>query len=277
MICPNCGLKQRETSECLQCQMPLQGAKKKDEKQISEKQTSATPATPVPAVPKSDPPKMDPPTKINPEIETGQPKIGMEEIEKEISPPRIKIAKQKEVSQRQAEKLGGGRPGRRPEPEPEPPPLLEPPAPAILEEETMVQETPSAPEEKPARKPSKEPGRVADTDVNADPDAEKKILVTTTQKIEGKRIKGYYGLITANILVELDDPLLSGSDRKMTSMTGSQSLKTGILRALKDLRSEAAQYGANAVIATSLHFQKIDSQSFLLSAVGTAVLAEEPK
>ena len=106
-----------------------------------------------------------------------------------------------------------------------------------------------------------------------------KILITTTQKVEGKRISSYFGLINANIIIELEDRLETVSDEKVFSVNASyrSHLKTGLLLALRDLRGEAALLGANAVIATSFNFQRIDPRSLLLSAVGTAVRTEELK
>lgn len=105
-----------------------------------------------------------------------------------------------------------------------------------------------------------------------------KILVTTTQKIEGKKIKHYFGLINANIIIEIDDQLTLIPDKKVYSMNASyrSQMKTGVLLALRDLRGEAALFGANAVIAASFNFHRIDPRSILLTAVGTAVQIEGP-
>jgi len=105
-----------------------------------------------------------------------------------------------------------------------------------------------------------------------------KILITTTQKVEGRRVKNYFGLINANIVIELEDQIGSLPDKAVYSMNASyrSHLKTGVLLALRDLRGEAALFGANAVVGTSFNFHRIDPRSLLLSAVGTAVLIDEP-
>lgn len=131
-----------------------------------------------------------------------------------------------------------------------------------------------------AAKPNKEQIRVVAP--GARPHAEEaanKILITTTQRVEGKKVSSYFGLINANIIVELDDSLQTITDQKVFSANTSyrSQLKTGLLLALRDLRGEAALVGANAVIATSFNFQRIDPRSLLLSAVGTAVRIEEAK
>lgn len=104
-----------------------------------------------------------------------------------------------------------------------------------------------------------------------------KILITTTQKIEGRKVKIYFGLINANIIIELEDQIHSIPEKAVysTNTTYRSHLKTGILLALRDLRGEAALFGANAVVGTSFNFHRIDPRSLLLSAVGTAVLIDE--
>lgn len=147
-----------------------------------------------------------------------------------------------------------------PEPEPEPAETVE-----ALE----------SPTPKPARREGQvrtvEPSRRSPIQEGA-----QKVLVTTTQKIEGKKISTYFGMITANIIIELDDQLASISDQKVFSMNAHHRshLKSGMLMALRDLRGEAALLGANAVIATTFNFQRMDPRSLLLSAIGTAVLVE---
>ncbi|MBI3805053.1 MAG: heavy metal-binding domain-containing protein [Nitrospirae bacterium] len=108
-----------------------------------------------------------------------------------------------------------------------------------------------------------------------------KILVTTTQKIEGKKIKRYYGLVNANIVIKIEDPAEESPDEPDTeaySMNASyrSRMKTGVLLALRELRGEAGLLGANGVIATSFNFHRIDPRSILLTAVGTAVHIEGP-
>lgn len=141
--------------------------------------------------------------------------------------------------------------------------------------ESELAETMENPPPKPARREGQvrtvEPGRRSVTEEGA-----QKVLITTTQKIEGKKINTYFGMVTANIIIELDDQLSSISDQKVFSMNAHyrSHLKSGMLMALRDLRGEAALLGANAVIATSFNFQRMDPRSLLLSAIGTAVLIE---
>ncbi|MBN4054490.1 heavy metal-binding domain-containing protein [Nitrospira defluvii] len=99
-----------------------------------------------------------------------------------------------------------------------------------------------------------------------------KILVATTQRIEGKRIGKYFGLIHANVVVDLSDLSLPPTGHEYQN-----PFKQGTMQALKNLRKEAALLGANAVVATTFVFHRIETQSILLTATGTAVLLEGPK
>jgi len=162
-----------------------------------------------------------------------------------------------------------------------PPPVLSSKR-AGKEESGQEEEAPSITErtDKRSRKPSrKEPIRVVRPERR--PQSEEgaqKVLITTTQKIEGKKIKNYFGLINANIIIDLEEPLDAATGGKVSSSSASHrsQLKTGVLLALRDLRGEAALYGANAVVGASFNFHRIDPGSLLLSALGTAVWIEEP-
>ena len=147
---------------------------------------------------------------------------------------------------------------------------------AISRPDPYVMETKK---EKPSPKTARQEGQIRTVEPGRRSVAEEgaqKVLITTTQKIEGRKITTYFGMITANIIIELDDQLSSIPDKKIFSMNAHyrSHLKSGMLIALRDLRGEAALLGANAVIATTFNFQRMDPRSLLLSAIGTAVLVE---
>jgi len=98
------------------------------------------------------------------------------------------------------------------------------------------------------------------------------VLISTTQRVEGKRIRQYFGLIHATVIVSL-------SDEWASSERGTHQIlfKDGTKKALNTLKKEAADLGGNAVVATTLDTHRIDSESILLSAIGTAVSLEGPK
>lgn len=165
-------------------------------------------------------------------------------------------------------------------------PAPPPPATALKragrQDKAKAEEDLSAPEqaEKEERKPNrKAPIRVVKPERRErHEEGAHKILITTTQKIEGRKVKNYFGLINANIIIELEDQINAISEKTVYSTNASyrSHLKTGVLLALRDLRGEAALLGANAVVGTSFNFHRIDPRSLLLSAVGTAVLIDEP-
>lgn len=98
------------------------------------------------------------------------------------------------------------------------------------------------------------------------------VLIATTQRVEGKRIRQYLGLIHATVIVNL-------SHEWATSDQGAYQLqfKNGTTNALNGLKKEAADLGANAVVATMIDTHRIDSDTILLSAIGTAVFLEGPR
>ncbi len=149
------------------------------------------------------------------------------------------------------------------------------------EEREKQEEELSSPEqtEKEERKTSRrEPIRVVEPERRPrHEEGAHKILITTTQKIEGRKVRNYFGLINANIIIELEDQISAIPEKTVYSTNTSyrSHLKTGVLLALRDLRGEAALFGANAVVGTSFNFHRIDPRSLLLSAVGTAILIDE--
>jgi len=101
---------------------------------------------------------------------------------------------------------------------------------------------------------------------------ETSVLIATTQRVEGKRIRRYFGLIHTTVIVKL-------SHEWARSDQGDHQVrfKDGTTNVLNGLKKEAAAIGANAVVATLLDTHPIDSESMLLSAIGTAVFLEGPK
>ncbi len=101
---------------------------------------------------------------------------------------------------------------------------------------------------------------------------ESTVLIATTQRVEGKRIRRYFGLIHATVIVKL-------SHKWAASDQGAYPVhfKNGTTNALNALKKEATDIGANAVVATTLNTHRIDSEAILLSAVGTAVFLEGPR
>lgn len=98
------------------------------------------------------------------------------------------------------------------------------------------------------------------------------VLIATTQRVEGKRIRRYFGLIHANVVVNLSNEWDTSKQE-----TYQARFKDGTINAMNALKKEAAAIGANAVVAAHLDAHRIDSEAILLSAIGTAVFLEGPK
>ncbi len=134
------------------------------------------------------------------------------------------------------------------------------------------------PERRPDRKsggPGPEEVRPASPPREETPPSQKKeahqILVTTTQRVEGKRIATYHGLIHAAALIEASDPVSAAPQTDGYR----KRFKAGVSEALQNLRQEAAHLKSNAVVAVSFDYQRIDSKTILLSAAGTAVFVKD--
>ncbi|MFQ5579451.1 MAG: heavy metal-binding domain-containing protein [Nitrospiria bacterium] len=249
MICPVCGCQQREASKCIQCYTTLVPEEDTGgEFEVSlENRSVIPPPEDVPleeSLPRPVEKKVSPP----PEPPVEQP------VEKKASrpvePSFVEVKSRKKVLKAKAAPKVEAVVGEKKTPSPEalpPKPIGEKPPRRIAASKTVI------------RKEKKHP-----------------ILVTTTQRIEGKRITSYFGLISADIIIELGEAS-SHSDQSGKSVNAHYrgELKKGMLTVLRDLRGEAALLGANAVIATSFNFQKMDLQALLVSAVGTAVHMED--
>ncbi len=98
------------------------------------------------------------------------------------------------------------------------------------------------------------------------------ILVTTTQRVEGKRIAKYYGLIHTDVLIDAREPASAASRVEMHR----KGVKSAVVEAIQGLRREAALLKADAVVATVFDYQRVDSRTILLSVVGTAVSLKDP-
>jgi len=138
-------------------------------------------------------------------------------------------------------------------------------------EELSLSHSSSAPSEGLQPKPPQQPPPVPRREAMRAKTAPR-VLITTTQRIEGKRIRRYFGLIYANIVIESADRLSAPE-----SARHRKQLQDGMARVMQALKEEAAILGANAVVASSLQFQRIDGRSLLLSAMGTAVQLEDPR
>ncbi len=103
------------------------------------------------------------------------------------------------------------------------------------------------------------------------------VIVTTTPSIEGRPIQEYCGIVVGEVIVgaNLFRDLFANIRDIVGGRSGSYEriLKKARDEAIEELQAEAAQRGANAVVAVDLDYEVVgDTGSMLMvSASGTAV------
>ena len=106
------------------------------------------------------------------------------------------------------------------------------------------------------------------------------MLITTTNSIEGKKIVHYYGLVTGETIIGAN--FVKDFFSSITDIVGGRSgayekvLREAKTIAMKEMEAQAAQLGANAIIAVDLDYETLGSGSSMLmvSVSGTAVNIE---
>jgi uncharacterized protein YbjQ (UPF0145 family) len=105
------------------------------------------------------------------------------------------------------------------------------------------------------------------------------MLVTTTHNIEGRQIKEYKGLVSGEAILGAN--LFKDLFASITDVIGGRSgayereLRKAKEIALEEMKAEARQLGANAVVAVDLDYETIGSgggNMLMVSASGTAVV-----
>lgn len=106
------------------------------------------------------------------------------------------------------------------------------------------------------------------------------MLVTTTNNIEGKRIKEYYGIVSGETIIGANAfrDFFAGIRDIVGGRSGSYEsvLRKAKDTAIKEMMDNAASMGANAVIAVDLDYETVGSNGSMLmvTAAGTAVSYE---
>lgn len=106
------------------------------------------------------------------------------------------------------------------------------------------------------------------------------MLITTTNSIEGKKIIHYYGVVTGETIIGAN--FVKDFFSSITDIVGGRSgsyervLREAKTIAMKEMEAQAAQLGANAIIAVDLDYETLGSGSSMLmvSVSGTAVNIE---
>lgn len=105
------------------------------------------------------------------------------------------------------------------------------------------------------------------------------MLVTTTPNIEGHQIKTYKGLVSGEAILGAN--LFKDLFASITDVIGGRSgsyereLRKAKDIALEEMKEEAHQLGANAIVAVDLDYETIGSgggNMLMVSATGTAVV-----
>ena len=102
-----------------------------------------------------------------------------------------------------------------------------------------------------------------------------KMLITTTNVIEGKPVQEYYGLVSGETIIGANifrDIFASIRD----IVGGRSSAYESVLReakesALHEMSLDAADQGANAVIGVDLDYETVGQGMLMVTASGTAV------
>ena len=104
------------------------------------------------------------------------------------------------------------------------------------------------------------------------------MIVTTTQTIEGRQIRGYHGIVTGEVIVGAN--IFRDLFASITDIVGGRSgkyedvLARARKEAIAEMEAEAARLGGNAVVGVDLDYEVLGQNGSMLmvSASGTAVV-----
>ncbi|WP_121353558.1 heavy metal-binding domain-containing protein [Flavisolibacter nicotianae] len=103
------------------------------------------------------------------------------------------------------------------------------------------------------------------------------MLLTTTPTIEGRPIREYLGIVTAETIIgaNIVKDLFAGIRDIVGGRSGTYErvIEQARVNALQELEAKAAQMGADAVVGIDLDFETVGSGGSMLMVVasGTAV------
>ena len=108
------------------------------------------------------------------------------------------------------------------------------------------------------------------------------MLILTTQTIEGKNIKEYYGMVTGDSLIgaNMYKDMFSGVRDVVGGRTSKyeEELTTARRMAVEDMQEKAVKKGANAIIGTRVAYHNLGGtmgNTIMVTVFGTAVYYEE--
>lgn len=107
-------------------------------------------------------------------------------------------------------------------------------------------------------------------------ESEKKMIVTTTQSIEGYKITGYYGIVFGEVITGIN--IFKDFGAGIRNIVGGRSqgyedeLLSARTEALQELEQRAAEMGAHAVVGVDMDYEVLGQGNMLMvTASGTAV------
>jgi uncharacterized protein YbjQ (UPF0145 family) len=104
------------------------------------------------------------------------------------------------------------------------------------------------------------------------------MIVTTTESIEGRRVKRYLGIVSGEAVfgANLFRDLFASIRDVIGGRAGGYEtvLKDGKNAAIDDMVWEARNLGANAILAVDLDYETVGQSMLMVSANGTAVELE---
>ena len=104
------------------------------------------------------------------------------------------------------------------------------------------------------------------------------MIVTTTESIEGRRVKRYLGIVSGEAVygANLFRDLFASIRDVIGGRAGGYEtvLKDGKNAAIDDMVEEARSLGADAILAVDLDYENIGQSMLMVSANGAAVELE---
>ena len=108
------------------------------------------------------------------------------------------------------------------------------------------------------------------------------MLILTTQTIEGKNIKEYYGMVTGDSLIgaNMYKDMFSGVRDVVGGRTSKyeEELTNARRMAIENMQEKAEKKGANAIIGTRVAYHNLGGtmgNTIMVTIFGTAVYYEE--
>jgi len=108
------------------------------------------------------------------------------------------------------------------------------------------------------------------------------LLILTTQTIEGKNIKEYYGMVTGDSLIgaNMYKDMFSGVRDVVGGRTSKyeEELTNARRMAVENMQEKAEKKGANAIIGTRVAYHNLGGtmgNTIMVTVFGTAVYYEE--